>query len=69
MSDTSHSLYNDVNNDDNNVIVEMHVTNTIYRYQIVACNELDESIISKENVQASFNHTNHLRNCYLFRIY
>lgn len=29
MSDTSHSLYNDVNNDDNNVIVEMHVTNTI----------------------------------------
>lgn len=69
MSDTSHSLYNDVNNDDNNVIVEMHVTNTIYRYQIVACNELDESIISKENVQASFNHTNHLRTCYLFRIY
>lgn len=29
MSDTSHSLYNDVNNDDNNVIAEMHVTNTI----------------------------------------
>lgn len=32
MFDISYSLYNDVNNDDNNVIVEMYVINMIYRY-------------------------------------
>lgn len=32
MFDISYSLYNDVNNDYNNVIVEMYVINMIYRY-------------------------------------